>query len=63
MLAEDLRLALDRVAFARSVGFAPDVWQTSALRWEGKRALWNCARQSGKSTAAALIARIIAIPI
>ena len=56
VLADDLRLALDRVAFARSLGFEPDAWQAAALRWGGKRALWNCSRQSGKSTTAALLA-------
>jgi len=56
MLATDLRLALDPVAFARSLGFSPDAWQARALRWNGRRGLWNCARQSGKSTVAALLA-------
>ena len=27
LLAEDLRMAFDRVAFARSVGVEPDGWQ------------------------------------
>ena len=56
-LATDLRFALAPVAFAREVlGFATlDPWQEAALRWSGKRALWNCARQTGKSTIAASI--------
>jgi hypothetical protein len=57
MIAADLRLALDPVAFASALGFnTPDPWQVKALRWAGKRALWNCARQCGKSTVASLLA-------
>lgn len=56
MLAHsDLVCALDPVAFVAALGFtSPDPWQVDALRWTGKRALWNIARQSGKSTIAAL---------
>ncbi len=54
-LAEDLRLALDRVAFARAVGLEPDPWQEKLLRSSSDRVLLNCCRQSGKSTMAALI--------
>jgi hypothetical protein len=46
----------DRVEFARSVGLEPDVWQRDVLRSEAPRLLLNCARQSGKSTVAAVIA-------
>ena len=49
-----LRGALDRVAFARSLGVAPDAWQADLLRSDSKRVLLNCSRQSGKSTMAAL---------
>lgn len=56
MLAKDLRLGLDPVAFALSMGFSPDPWQINTLRWTGKRLLLNCARQSGKSTITALLA-------
>src|SRR5918994_1064087 len=56
LLADDLRIAFDRVAFARSVGVEPDDWQGELLRTGFDRILLNCCRQSGKSTTAALIA-------
>jgi hypothetical protein len=56
LLADDLRMAIDRVAFARSVGVEPDDWQGDLLRSASERILLNCCRQSGKSTTAALIA-------
>lgn len=58
MLADDLRYALDPVAFAAEVlDFkTPDPWQIEALRWSGKRLMLNCHRQSGKSTTAAILA-------
>jgi hypothetical protein len=55
-LASDLRLALDRVSFARSVGVEPDPWQEDLLRSSSERVLLNCSRQSGKSTMSAVIA-------
>jgi hypothetical protein len=55
-LRDDLRLALDRAAFARAVGIQPDRWQENLLYSAAPRVLLNCCRQSGKSTAAALIA-------
>jgi phage terminase large subunit-like protein len=55
-LASDLRLALDRVSFARSVGVEPDPWQEDFLRSSSERTLLNCSRQSGKSTMSAVIA-------
>jgi Terminase large subunit, T4likevirus-type, N-terminal len=55
-LADDMRLALDRVAFARAVGVEPDKWQYDLLRTAAARVLLNCSRQSGKSTMAALLA-------
>ena len=55
-LAEDLKLALDRVAFARSIGFEPDEWQAEALRSTALRQLYNASRRSGKSTVAAVLA-------
>jgi Terminase large subunit, T4likevirus-type, N-terminal len=55
-LAEDLRLALDRAAFARSLGLEPDPWQENLLRSSSDRVLLNCCRQSGKSTMSGLIA-------
>src|SRR5215211_4515073 len=55
-LAEDLRLALDRAEFARTLGLEPDPWQERLLRSTSDRVLLNCCRQSGKSTMSALIA-------
>src|SRR5918999_6588342 len=55
-LADDLRLALDRVAFARSLGLEPDPWQEDLLRSTSDRVLLNCCRQSGKSTMSGVIA-------
>jgi hypothetical protein len=46
----------DRVEFARSLGTVPDPWQAQLLRSEAARVLLNCARQSGKSTMAGLLA-------
>jgi hypothetical protein len=55
-LATDLRLALDRVGFASSLGLDPDPWQERLLRSTSPRVLLNCARQSGKSTMSGVIA-------
>jgi hypothetical protein len=55
-LREDLRLALDRVAFACALAVEPDGWQRDLLRSRSDRILLNCSRQSGKSTMAAIIA-------
>jgi Terminase large subunit, T4likevirus-type, N-terminal len=55
-LGEDLRLALDRAAFARTLGLEPDPWQERLLRSSSDRVLLNCCRQSGKSTMSGLIA-------
>ena len=46
----------DRLEFAHSLGIVPDVWQEQLLQSEAPRVLLNCARQSGKSTMAAIIA-------
>jgi hypothetical protein len=54
-ISGDLRLALDRVAFAEELGIFPDPWQHDLLRSQSGRILLNCSRQSGKSTMAALI--------
>jgi len=56
MLAEDLRLALDRVSFAWELGLELDPWQGDLLRSSSDRVLLNCCRQSGKSTMSAVIA-------
>ena len=55
-LAEDLTLALDRVAFAETLGIVPDPWQEDLLRSRSDRVLLNITRQGGKSTMSALIA-------
>jgi hypothetical protein len=55
-LAEDLKLALDRVSFAKKLGLVPDPWQEDLLRSTSDRVLLNCCRQSGKSTMTGLIA-------
>ncbi len=55
MLRGDLVRALDPASFARSLGFVPDPWQEGVLRWTGRRLLMCCARQTGKSTTAAIL--------
>ena len=55
-LRDDLRLALDRLTFARELGLDPDPWQEDLLRSSSERVLLNCSRQSGKSTVSAIIA-------
>jgi hypothetical protein len=55
-LAQDLKLALDRAAFAKRLGLEPDPWQERLLRSSSDRVLLNCCRQSGKSTMTGLIA-------
>jgi hypothetical protein len=55
-LAEDLRLALDRVSFAKRLGLEPDPWQEGLLRSTSDRVLLNCCRQSGKSTMTGIVA-------
>jgi hypothetical protein len=55
-LAQDLKLALDRVSFAKGLGLEPDPWQEDLLRSASERVLLNCCRQSGKSTMTAVIA-------
>src|SRR5215207_7525053 len=55
-LRNDLRLALDRVAFAEELGIVPDAWQEDFLRSSADRVLLNCSRQSGKSTMSAVMA-------
>jgi hypothetical protein len=56
VLRDDLKLALDRVAFAEKLGISPDSWQEDFLRSSSDRVLLNCSRQSGKSTMSAVIA-------
>ena len=56
LLADDLRMAFDRVAFARYLRVESDGWQSNLLRSASERILLNCCRQSGKSTTAGIIA-------
>jgi hypothetical protein len=51
----------DPVEFARSVGLDPDEWQRRALASDASRQLYNCSRQSGKSSVAACLAVHIAL--
>jgi hypothetical protein len=53
-LRHDLRLALDRAAFARKLGFVCDPWQEDLLRSTSDRVLLNVTRQGGKSSMAAV---------
>jgi hypothetical protein len=55
-LAEDLKLALDRVAFAKRLDLEPDPWQEDLLRSTSERVILNCCRQSGKSTMTGIMA-------
>jgi hypothetical protein len=52
--ARELAMALDPVLFSEELGIEPDTWQAQALRSEHKRMLFNCCRQSGKSTTASI---------
>jgi hypothetical protein len=55
-VSQDIRMAVDRVAFAEELGVIPDPWQRDFLRSSSDRVLLNCSRQSGKSTMSAGIA-------
>jgi hypothetical protein len=55
-LADNLKLALDRVSFAKRLGLEPDPWQEDLLRSTSDRVMLNCSRQSGKSTMTGIIA-------
>jgi hypothetical protein len=61
MLLRSLARALDPVIFANDCGIVPDAWQAELLRSTSRRALLLCSRQSGKSTATALLALWVAI--
>lgn len=53
-LARDLLRALDPVELCSAIGMVPDPWQAKALRSRHPRQLYNCCRQSGKSTVASI---------
>jgi hypothetical protein len=55
MMALDLSRALDPMLLARDCGIECDEWQATLLRERPRRALLCCSRQSGKSTAVALL--------
>jgi hypothetical protein len=55
-LAQDLKLTLDRAAFAKTLDLEPDPWQEDLLSSTSDRVLLNCCRQSGKSTMTGIIA-------
>jgi len=46
----------DAVTLMERAGLAPDPWQQALLTSDWERALLNCARQSGKTTASAALA-------
>lgn len=55
MIPDEWRKAIDPVFWAREeVGFEPDPWQIEALRADERELIFNCCRQSGKSTTAAV---------
>lgn len=56
MIASDLALALDPARLAEALGFELDDWQARLLRSDSRQILMNCARQTGKSTLAAILA-------
>lgn len=56
MIAQDLRHALDPVAFAQEqLRITPDPWQQQVLLSPATQMLLNCTRQAGKSTTAAIL--------
>jgi hypothetical protein len=54
-VAGDVACALDPARLCRCVGFTPDAWQAAFLRSQARQVLLLCARQVGKSTAAAVL--------
>jgi hypothetical protein len=53
-LAADLALSLDPARLMEAAGLVPDRWQAELLRSDASRVLLLCARQTGKSTTAAM---------
>jgi hypothetical protein len=60
-IASDLRVALDPALIGERCGIVLDDWQATLIRERPKRALLCCSRQSGKSTAATLMALWMAL--
>lgn len=48
--------SVDVIALAEASGLDPDPWQRDALTSSAGRLLFNCSRQSGKSTVSAILA-------
>jgi hypothetical protein len=59
-MARDIARTLDPVLFAADAGIVCDPWQADLLRAQPRRALLNCSRQSGKTTATAVLADYVA---
>lgn len=55
-ISDYLAGGLDPVALMRQVGMQPDPWQARVLRSNAMRVLLLCARQTGKSSVAAVMA-------
>lgn len=49
---------------AEQIGVTLDPWQHDVMRTDWQQSLWNCSRQSGKSTVAALlaVAQVVNVP-
>jgi len=60
-LARTLAPALDPALLGPQLGMDLDPWQADAMRSIHPRELWNCSRQVGKSTTAALLALWVAV--
>ena len=53
----ELLQTMDAAVFMKETcGLVPDPWQKQVLRYEGKRLIMNCSRQSGKSQTTAVLA-------
>lgn len=61
MMAADIARAVDPALIAHDCGITPDSWQAALLRERPRRSLLLCARQTGKTTATALLALSVAI--
>ena len=57
----DLARALDPVELAKDLSLDLDPWQADAVRSRAARSLWNCSRQSGKTTTASVLALHVGI--
>lgn len=55
-MANDLRMALDPVCWAESLGLTLDSWQRDFVRSDARQIIAACGRQTGKSLACSLVA-------